>query len=91
MKSALERAARALRKLDEHPEDAKMDGKPLWQDYLPEVRTVLAAIRDPSAAMIDLYEGPVGEAGWRMDERKAVFVKSTWNGLIDAALAEGET
>ena len=48
MKSALERGARALCKLDGHPEDAKMDGKPLWQDYLPDVRAVLAAIRDPS-------------------------------------------
>ena len=50
-KSPLERAARALCSLDGHPENAKMDGKPLWMDYLPEARAVLEAIRDPSSAM----------------------------------------
>jgi len=47
MKPPLERAARALCSLDGHPENATMDGKPLWQDYLPEARAVIAAIRDP--------------------------------------------
>jgi hypothetical protein len=28
-----------------------MDGKPLWQDYVPEVFEVLIAIRDASDAM----------------------------------------
>ena len=40
--------------------------------------------------MIAPYDGPVCEAGWD-DERKAVFVRSTSNGLIDAANVEGET
>ena len=47
----IERAARALCELDGNPPDAKMDGKPLWQDYVPEVRAVLSAIREPSEAM----------------------------------------
>lgn len=47
----LEHAARALCHLDGHPEMATMDGKPLWQDYLPETRAVLAAIREPSQSM----------------------------------------
>lgn len=50
-KPPLERAARALCKLDGHPEDATMDGKPLWMDYLPETRAVLSAVRDPTSAM----------------------------------------
>ena len=49
-KSPLERAARALCSLDGHPENARMDGKPLWMDYLPEARAVLEAVRDPSSA-----------------------------------------
>lgn len=57
MWSALERAARALFTLDGHPEDAKMDGKPLWQSYFLEVRAVLFAIRGPSATMTELFEG----------------------------------
>jgi len=47
----LERAAKALCSLDGNPENATMDGKPLWQDYLPEVRAVLSAVRDPESAM----------------------------------------
>lgn len=47
----LERACRALCELDGHPPGVTMKGKPLWQDYLPEVRAVLAAIRDPSDPM----------------------------------------
>ena len=41
---AEERAARALCRLDGHPEMATMDGQPLWRDYLPEVRAVLEAV-----------------------------------------------
>lgn len=90
MRSALERAARALCALDGHPENAKMDGKPLWQNYLPEAQAVLQAIRDPSEAMIELFEGPAGDAGWGMDKRKADLLTRTWNGLVDAALKEWE-
>lgn len=42
-----ERAARALCELAGNPSGATMDGKPLWMSYLPEVRAVLAAIREP--------------------------------------------
>lgn len=49
----LERAARALCSLAGNPENATMDGKPLWMDYLPEARAVIEAIREPSEAMID--------------------------------------
>lgn len=49
-----ELAARALCRLAGNPEDAIMDGKPLWMDYLPEVDAVLEAVgwredaREPS-------------------------------------------
>ncbi len=42
----IERAARALCELDGHPPDATMDGKPLWQDYLPEVQAVFDVLHD---------------------------------------------
>ncbi|WP_157009823.1 hypothetical protein [Sphingobium sp. YBL2] len=29
-----------------------MDGKPPWQDYLTQVRAVIAAIREPSGEML---------------------------------------
>lgn len=41
----LERAARALCSLAGNSEDAMNDGKPLWQDYLPEARAVIAEAR----------------------------------------------
>lgn len=77
--SPIERAARALCELEGNPPGATMDGKPLWRDYVPEVRAVLTAIRDPSVDMN--YRGclnhpPADTAG-------------IWRAMIDAALAEG--
>ena len=48
---AEERGARALCRLDGHPEMATVDGRPLWQDYLPEARAVLDATRGESPTM----------------------------------------
>ena len=88
--SPLERAARALCSLDGHPEDAKMDGKPLWMNYLPEVRAVLAAIREPSQPMLDAafaVEDDVQTAtGWT---RGKVDCLHRWPTMIDAMLEEG--
>jgi len=39
-----ELAARALCRMAGNPEDAKMDGRPLWESYLPEVDAVLKAV-----------------------------------------------
>ncbi|WP_088471892.1 hypothetical protein [Sphingopyxis witflariensis] len=75
----LERAARALCRLDGHPENATMDRKPLWADYLPEARAVLQAIREPSVSMLSAAD--------RHDKRDASA--DAWRAMIDAALAEG--
>lgn len=50
-----ERAARALCERDGNPPDAKMDGRPMWESYLPEVDAVLrAALGDDGwAAMVE--------------------------------------
>lgn len=52
MKSPLERACVALCEQDGHPPYATMDGKPLWKDYIPEVRAVLNELRDVDMPMI---------------------------------------
>ena len=80
-KPALERAARALCHLDGHPEDAMMDGKPLWQDYLPEVRAVLDAIRAPDEAMTI-----AGEAHIESLPAHRPLTMRIWAAMVDAAL-----
>lgn len=47
-KSARERAARALCRLARLPEDTKLEGKPMWQSFLPEVDAVLTAALTPT-------------------------------------------
>ena len=74
-KSTQERAARALCELAGNPPGATMDGKPLWMSYLPEVRTVLRAIREPS-------EDVLPKNG---DRGKGLLI---WYGMIDRALGE---
>lgn len=43
MDRAIEAAARALCRFDGHPENAKLDGKPLWQSYIPEAAAAINA------------------------------------------------
>lgn len=43
-KPARELAARALCRLDGHPEDIKFEGRPMWASYLPQADKVLEAI-----------------------------------------------
>ena len=54
-----ERAARALCELHNLPADAKMDGAPIWQSYLPEVDAVLQAVlcKESWASVKDASEG----------------------------------
>lgn len=42
-KSPRERAARALCRLDGHPENTMFEGKPMWMSYLDQVDAVLKA------------------------------------------------
>lgn len=48
MKSPRERAARALCRLHDIPEDTPFEGGPMWRSYLPEVDAVLKAALDPA-------------------------------------------
>lgn len=42
--SPRERAARALCRLDGHPENIAFEGRPMWQSYLPQADAVLEAV-----------------------------------------------
>jgi hypothetical protein len=77
----MERAARALCKLDGQSGDAAH----LWQSYLPQVRVVLDAIHEPSlrmteaGAIIIRYVGPdESPAGYQGD------AANVWRFMIDA-------
>ena len=81
----IERAARALCKLDGHPDDGQRDGKPLWRSYLPQVRAVLEAVHEPSLRMTEAgatvirYVGPEESAsGYQSDAANA------WRFMVDA-------
>ena len=85
----MERAARALCSLDGNPENATMDGKPLWQDYLPEARAALTALREPSPTMIEAgaeitsHISPT-ESG----EGFAADAADVWRVMIETALSD---
>lgn len=42
-----ERAARALCRLAGVPEDTRLEGRPMWESYLPEVDAVLGEVLGP--------------------------------------------
>jgi len=65
--------------LDANPPDATMDGRPLWQDYLPEARAAIGALREPDMAMISA-------AALEVDEIGKDDVGSIYRAMIDAAM-----
>lgn len=81
MTDGLERVARALCELDANPPDATMDGKPLWQDYLPEARTAIMALREPDTAMVSAAALEAGRTG--NDDFARIY-----RAMIDATLIE---
>lgn len=85
----IERAARALCSLDDNPENATMDGKPLWEDYLPEVHAVLRAIREPSEEMIEAGSEITSHISSEESvESLGKDAADTWRVMIDVALSE---
>lgn len=81
MTTGLERVARALCELDANPPNATMDGKPLWQSYLPEARAAIMALREPDLAMVNaaaLKAAQIGEGDFG----------GIYRAMIDAAMTE---
>lgn len=83
MSPIVEASARALCRHAGNPENATMDSKPLWQDYVPEVREVLIAAREASDAMAEVGRATaydrVVDVG--PDDAKAIYAA-----MLDAAL-----
>jgi hypothetical protein len=80
--SMIERVARALCRLDGHPENATMDGKPLWRDYEREARAAIGAMRSAAPVVRD-------RAGNVIHELRGA-PEDIWAMLIDGALGEEE-
>ena len=59
-----------------------MDGKPLWQDYLPEAWAAIMAVREPDPAMI-------GAGTRRAAEGMGDDIGGIYRAMIDAAM-EGQ-
>lgn len=77
----IERAARAYSLHLEFDPDVIVHGGPRWEHYVPTVRAVLSAIREPSVAM----KGAAMDAGFGPD-----VATRAYQAMIDAALIEGE-
>jgi hypothetical protein len=83
MSPIVEAAVRALCRHAGNPENATMDGKPLWQDYVPEVFEVLIAIRDASDAMAAVGRATAYDRVIDLGEEDA---KAIYTAMLDAVL-----
>ena len=80
-----ERIARALCRLDDNPENTTMDGKPLWQDYLPEARAVFLELQNPTDAMAEAGAKSAYDCVLDVDVHGA---RTIFAAMIDAALVD---
>ncbi|MFD2431304.1 hypothetical protein ACFSUK_31095 [Sphingobium scionense] len=85
----IERAARALCRLDGHPQAGVSDADMPWEDYLPQVRAVLEALHEPSdwmaeagAELLRHVGADEGEQGYRQD---AVDI---WRYMLDSMVKD---
>ena len=83
MSPIIEAAARALCRQAGNPENITMSGKPLWQDYEPEARAVLMAIRDASDTMAEAGRAAAHDRVIDMGPDDAKVIYAT---MLDAAL-----
>lgn len=78
----IERACRALAELHGRDPDEPVlviDGRRLWQEFEPQVRAVIAAIREPSKGMIADGMAEI-----------TISAEAVWSSMIDALLEEGK-
>ncbi len=86
MSPIIEAAARALCRQAGNPENATKDGKPLWQDYVPEVREVLIAAREASDAMAEVGRATAYD---RVVDLGPEDAKVIYAAMLDASLWDG--
>jgi len=59
-----------------------------WQDFEDEARRVIAAMREPTEAMLEAgYNAPVKDVR-NLGEWKLERLRGDWNAMIDAALKD---
>lgn len=83
--SMVERAARALCASDGHDPDganASSCGDPFWMFYVPKVRAVFHAIREPTTAMTEAGGSRLFAGSRTQADTLAV---DTWQAMLDAA------
>ncbi|CAM5537743.1 hypothetical protein [Sphingobium scionense] len=85
----IERAARALCRLDGHPQAGVSDADMPWEDYLPQVRAVLEALHEPSdwmaeagAELLRHVGADEGEQGYRQD------AADIWRYMLDSMVKD---
>lgn len=94
--SMIERVARAICDEIAHDHDGEfvVEGGFRGDDFFADIaRTVLAAMREPTNAMIEAWTdaSPAGDVMAMSDEdANAVCATADWQAMVDAALAEGE-
>ena len=80
----IERAARALCKLERQPE--KVGRKPTWPNYVPQVRAVLEAVTEPDTVMAKaggkILDYPMGSRA------ASAMASQVWEAMANAALKE---
>lgn len=80
-----ERAARALCKLDGHPQAGVAEADIPWQDYLPKVRAVLDAVHEPSDWMKEAGAELVRHVGAGEEQRSyEQDAGNIWRYMIDS-------
>lgn len=85
-KSALELIARALCRLDGHPESIMFEGKPMWQSFLPNARAALMELQNPTDAMAEAGANSAYDLVLDVDAHGAGTIFAA---MIDAALIDG--
>ena len=83
-KPALELVARALCRLDGHPENIMFEGKPMWQSFLPNARAALMELQNPTDAMAEVGAKSAHDLVLDVDAHGA---RTIFAAMIDAAFA----
>lgn len=58
-----EKACRALCALDGNSENIRVEGRPMWRSYAPQVEAVLLALKEPHPPMVNAAVKTANEIG----------------------------
>ncbi|RVT90204.1 hypothetical protein [Sphingomonas crocodyli] len=86
----VEKVARALCRAEGGAPTMPMNGKSLWQHYVPVARAAIIAMREPSEAMKTAGAEEGGFAGYYGDDpENRTAAQMVWHAMVDMALQEG--